>query len=446
MAVTGGAIGAIAGAAGEIGADTSILTGTEGLIGSLSDPTVLGQLGIPGFLLPEAEAANAFRLQTLKTEISTARATGAIGEGETGFYNAEQVTPENMAARASTARDVGKPAPAPIPPPKSAHELARAIEPEAFQQYDALVTLTDQLRQKIEQTLEANPKADVGDFYKGLLDAEAKMTELQTTIKSAYEKGTTISRPEFANADTGQIHFEMEYPGKGEISTVPEPNGKPAEEGPPQPGPLLQKYENDLKAASGGSEVLGTPGYAGLEPYEGTGATRERGLSVSVESRALATDLKARFGDLPEYSQLNLEEEAAKATALMDKDWEGAVKLVMEGKQPPDNLPLSVLFRAVETRALTEGKFDVISDLAQSSKTIELATTAGQFIRGFGDRDELSPVRAIQEIAKGREKAFKGDLEKAKKNTIDQIKNTIARNAYPTKVWDEFIQSIVCKE
>jgi hypothetical protein len=93
----------------------------------------LAEEGAVGGVLTTAAAREA-----RAADAAAARATGALGEGEAGYYDAKPLTPENAQARTAAASQAGIEAPQPEPPPPDVHALARRIDPETFQQYDSL--------------------------------------------------------------------------------------------------------------------------------------------------------------------------------------------------------------------------------------------------------------------------------------------------------------------
>lgn len=96
-------------------------------------------------------------------QAAKARSVGAVGEGEGAYYGAEPITPENLQARANAAQEAGIEAtPKPEPPAPDIHELARRVDPETFQQYDALVAQAQEARQSLASMAaerEARPEA-----------------------------------------------------------------------------------------------------------------------------------------------------------------------------------------------------------------------------------------------------------------------------------------------
>lgn len=99
----------------------------------------------------ETDAAVSARAALQDEHLNTAtqaRAMGVIGEGEAGYYDAAPLAPEDVQARAESAQEAGITAPPPAPPP-DIHELARRVDPDTFDEFDALAQEREQHRQTI---------------------------------------------------------------------------------------------------------------------------------------------------------------------------------------------------------------------------------------------------------------------------------------------------------
>jgi hypothetical protein len=144
-----------------------------------------------------------------------------------------------------------------------------------------------------------------------------------------------------------------------------------------------------------------------------------------------------------------MKEQAGKAQDLLTKDYEKAKRIAMgEELSPTDVLPESV-FVAVENKAVAEQDVATLKDLATSSGLSTEATTMGQRIRTLAERNPESPVSAINEIAKVREKRAGEklkikDVKKAKKEIVKQVRTEIKKVAPTKESWSDFIRSIQC--
>lgn len=261
-------------------------------------------------------------------------------------------------------------------------------------------------------------------------------------------------------AEAGGIQGEDEVlPGGG---NAPGP-ATSADEGAPAPG--AEPAGGNQPAAEGAAGPGGTAGErapaevsvsqktpsplkANMRPVEGTGEAHPRRLSEGVEASAIEHDLTKGFDDLPEYNRVSMEDQAAKAADLIEKDYEAAKDIAMGNKAPPKGVLPESVFVAVEKRALAEGDVETLRRLATQSRLVSEATTMGQRIRTLGERDPTSPIDAIQEVQQAREAALEArgtkDVEAAKKAVVDEAKDAIKQAAPKVPAWEKFLDSIQC--
>lgn len=200
------------------------------------------------------------------------------------------------------------------------------------------------------------------------------------------------------------------------------------------------------------TEVSKTPKtvrYGNMKPVVGTGETKARGLSEGVEAKAIENGLAENFGDLPEYRQVSMADQAEKARLITwGKDYEAAKDIAMGRKSAPKGVLPESVFVAVEKRALAEGDVETLRQLATGSRLATEATTMGQRIRTLGERDPASPTGAIQAVQAAREAVYAkrtgesatGAVERESANIKDEV-----RAAASTKAdWSSFIKSIEC--
>lgn len=529
-------LGAISGGATQAGEEIAG-TKAEPIRGALALPfRAAGEAAeeVAGGALGEAPAlAEAGRVPEVAaseraSEAARARSAGVVGEGEAGFYGAEPLSPENASARADAAKDAGITPPPPLPPPPDIHALARRIDPETFEQFDALALERDQHRQTLAELgaeRETSGKAiaaraEIDEIIGGgsaaerearidamrasapeavvrrldaaqarleaalttetpemievrnrLMDADFKMRDLAPEVSAAYRSAQEIAPnvPEVAEV----AKPKGEEAGAEEPAKEPEPEGAPPiatgaaveAEGAPQPVPAVAAGEAGAEAevAPGsvtGREKLGagtqvaegaekppTARYGNLRATEGTGEVQTRGLSEGVEAKAIEDGLTSTFGDLPEYRQLSMADQAAKARELIDGDYETAKAVALGDRQPPKGLLPESVFVGVEKRALSEGDVDTLRQLATRSRLTTAATTMGQRIRTLGERDPSSPVGAILEVRKAREAdlAKRMDIAAATRDTVAEIKAEMHGAASKADAWRDFLAGLRCE-
>lgn len=183
------------------------------------------------------------------------------------------------------------------------------------------------------------------------------------------------------------------------------------------------------------------------KPIEGTGELKTRSLSQGIEAKAIENKLTDNFGDLPEYQQVSMADQASKAADFIAKKPQEAIDVAMGRKAPPRGvLPESVLV-AVENKALAEGDVATLRDLATNSHLSYEATTMGQRIRTLGERDPSSPVGAIKAVQEAREANLKEkgitmakEVEKVAKEVRAHVKEAISKRP----AWEDFVREIQC--
>lgn len=137
----------------------------------------------------------------------------------------------------------------------------------------------------------------------------------------------------------------------------------------------------------------------------------------------------------------------AKTAHLLDQAPDSA-KAMAKGEIPvPEGVHPQIVFNAVEALATKNGDVQLLRDLAKSPLATQLSeagSTLGS--HGFNDNPN-SPVSLIKSVEKARENTASkkvGDVSKAKKEVVKDIKTEIEKNAPTKEVWKDFISSISC--
>lgn len=296
-----------------------------------------------------------------------------------------------------------------------------------------------------------------------LLEADYAMRDLAPAVSAAYRRaGEIVGDAEV----TPTANLEAASKGEPPLLKNPEPAAYPSRQnldvvsgkahademgqiesdavaGLAKPAATVEGAARpEIKPTVGGKPV----GYGNLRPIEGTGDLIVRKLAEGVEARAIQSDLVDHFGDLPEYRQLSMAEQAKQAGLLLSEDYERAKDVAMGLKQPPKGLLPESVFVAVEKRALAEGDVETLRELATGSKLTKAATTMGQRIRTLGERDPSSPIGAIQEVQDAR----RADLERrsgdtAIKDAINSVRTEMRRSSATMAHWEDFIKAITCE-
>jgi hypothetical protein len=177
----------------------------------------------------------------------------------------------------------------------------------------------------------------------------------------------------------------------------------------------------------------------------GTGPTRTSGLAKGVEAKAVQAKLTKSLGDLPQYSKVNMKDQAEQAAKLLADDEQLANRIALGHEAPPSGLLPESIYIAVENKALADGNIELIRELAGSVRVGE-ATAMGQRIRALAERNPESAVSAISDLKSVREKAFTKKAGKsAKKATSDEVKAIRKATPKVTKeTWSSFVAGLQC--
>lgn len=474
------ALAAPVGAVGQLMQELGIMS-KEDAEAAAADPGVMMALGPFGEYTALQRQANARRAANLRVDIPKARANGVLAEGEVGYFEAKPLTPENAQARVVAAQEAGIPAPVPEPVAPDVHTLARRVNPPVFEQYDALEVAKSTHRttiQTLAQSREALPEhvqaqeeittilgkvhgvesrltkkaaerladaqarldailssdtPEMAKARKALLDADIAQRDLVPDVTSAYRQAREMMPPVEAKVaevteelSAGKLSEDVGLAPSQRAVSKPEIEAVTAEPVVPPRTPTRTTTE--------------------LRSVQGTGPLRTRGLSEGIEAKAIESSLTESFGDLPEYHQLSMADQAARAADYIAKSPEDALEVAMGRKAPPRGvLPESILV-AVEKQAVAAGDLETLRQLATESKLTTAATTMGQRIRTLGERDPTSPVGAIHAVQEARRAALEAKQSTAFKDVAKEIRSEIRRNAPTRDAWMSFLQEIQCAE
>ena len=256
------------------------------------------------------------------------------------------------------------------------------------------------------------------------------------TIYGTFAGGTKVREGAPPEKVSSPIFNETPPLPKAEVP-VPKPEVTPQIEA---KAPVVEAPKPTINSDIAPTKTVGRTTQT-LKPIEGTGAIKTRGVSQGVEANAIEKKLTDNFGDLPEYRQVSMKDQAQKAADFITKDPEGARAVAMGEKAPPKGVLPESVFVAAEQKATAEGDVQTLRDLA-NSKLASSATTMGQRIRTLGERDSSSPLAAIQEVQKARAEA-----QAARGVTAEKVTNTIKtaiRKTNTKETWSSFVESITC--
>jgi hypothetical protein len=279
---------------------------------------------------------------------------------------------------------------------------------------------------------------------------KAEAPAKKTTEAAPVEPQKTSSLPSWAPPEAKALESETAKPSNGPAPLADAVSARPG----------------DTPAVPSKTMPAGA-----LRPIEGIGDTKTRGLSEGVldkaisntpsrlpdfapdeakvlEQKQVATKLADTFGDLPQYKQMDVADQGARAIKLFEEDPESARQIAYGAKAPPKGLTPEAVFIAVEQDAQERGDGQTLRELANSRLTSE-ATTMGQRLRMLAERNPENPTDAVRSVQEAREKAAEAqnggkNINVVKDKVTDDITKEITKASAKPRDWASFVQSITC--
>ena len=185
-----------------------------------------------------------------------------------------------------------------------------------------------------------------------------------------------------------------------------------------------------------------------IKPIESVGEMKESRLAAGVEEMAIERRLTEGFEGRPEYAQVSMKEQARQAEQLRITNPEQAIRIALGEELAPSHLIPEAVFIAVERAATRAGDVATLKRLATGSSLSLQATAMGQRIRTLGERDQLSPVKIMEDVRKVREEAYEKKtgkkVEEAKRTEVAKMKEEMKKSASKRQDWESFISELKC--
>lgn len=221
---------------------------------------------------------------------------------------------------------------------------------------------------------------------------------------------------------------------------VDEPTAKPGTDSTSPSEKTMSPSTSPSEPVPVGSESLET------RPTGSETATSK--LARGVEEKAIANKLTSKLGDLPEYTKVNMQDQARAAAEILAKNEDQAIRIATGIEEPPTGVLPESVFVAVENKATADGNIDLLRKLAKSDLTTG-ASVMGQRIRVLAERDPFSPVSAIKSVSDERAKSFesknKTTIDKAINDTVAEMEKKIPKVKLDKSKINTFIDDITCK-
>lgn len=322
--------------------------------------------------------------------------------------------------------------------------LANALKPSRFRGHS-----TDELADAALDAQTALEEAQAAQEHArtGVLTSERAQADMENrgVSYSDESEGTSVTADrQVAAAKTRLAQIEREFTLRGVAGDALAEIMQAAKEA------RLERegMSNEQALARATEDFFGSgpgedPRRPAVLPVEGTGAVRQRGLAASVVRKAVANKLDLGLSDVPEYRQISMADQSARAVALLEQDPALARRVALGEVPAPDGLLPESVFVAVENAAIEAGDVATIRDLATRSDLTAQATQMGQRIRALGERDPESPVAAIKEVITVRMGGAK-NVPRATEETIAAIRAQLAKSSISREAWASFVDSLRC--
>ncbi len=179
------------------------------------------------------------------------------------------------------------------------------------------------------------------------------------------------------------------------------------------------------------------------------GETKPQTLSTSVAEIAMAKHLTKELGEIPEYSVMNMEEQAR---IFNNSDYNTLKEYAKTGQgELPNGLRPLTAFKMVEYKAAMEGDVETLYRM-KDSPIAHRGSLLGQEIKAADVRDKIDVIGNISDIESTSKKAYetrtKEKFETAKSREVGTIEAEVAKEVKKTlkvkETWDSFIKSLEC--
>lgn len=177
-------------------------------------------------------------------------------------------------------------------------------------------------------------------------------------------------------------------------------------------------------------------------------ATNESRLAIRAEADAIEAKLTEDFGNLAEYKTMNMKDQASKASAILEGDYEAAKRMAMGKEYPPEGVREATVYEAVKIRAIKEGDVETLHKLATESTVPTRLSEYGQAIKAADSRLMDDPVKVMREVAEVRAEKVKRMTGKETDVTQQTAEiERLSRELETTrKALDERIASVIVKQ
>lgn len=170
-------------------------------------------------------------------------------------------------------------------------------------------------------------------------------------------------------------------------------------------------------------------------------------IAQDIQTKAVAKNLSDNYGEMTQYSKINVANEADKAVKFVNGDKDTLDKVISGEKPLPDGLRATSVVTAIEEHPEYGKDGSMLRALAKSPLNAESSRSA-QELRLAAERDTNSPVAKIQELSKARQDAFQKrsgkTAAKATNDEVRQIREAVPKPKVSKETFASFVDSLKC--
>lgn len=170
-------------------------------------------------------------------------------------------------------------------------------------------------------------------------------------------------------------------------------------------------------------------------------------IGKSIETKAVEAKLTNGFSETAGYDPITIQDQAEKATTLVNSDITKAREVIRGDTPLPAGLRGTALITAMEVHLKDHPSADMAYELA-NSPLVSATSAAAQELRLAAERVPDSITAKFQAIRDARlaavEKRTGGSVKKATKEITRTIRKQIQKTASKKSAWMSFVDSIAC--
>lgn len=186
-------------------------------------------------------------------------------------------------------------------------------------------------------------------------------------------------------------------------------------------------------------------GVGPMKPISGSGELR----TPTATQRILSENLQAEFGELPQYSRVNWDEQARLVQDFISRDPTASRNVAMGREHAPAGILDTAVWKEYRLRARANG--DVAASIQLAKSTIpEALSRFGQEtgVLSTLDKSDLTGIiiDASKQYVKNWEKRNPGKSGEAEiTKAVEQVRNSMKKNASSREVYKEIARRLLCK-